>query len=259
MRVMKQKQRMDADTSGAAAGGSAILSGTLQLGVTPRSLAGAFGTVVALLLVLHCAVQTARFMTGDDRFYGLVYMFSVGSDGNIPTFYSAFALLFCSGLLALTGLLTSVSKKPMKTYWYVLALIFVFLATDEMLELHEKLIEPLRAALQTSGMFHYAWIIPYAIATGAIGGVYLKFLLSLPRRTGIGFVISGSIFIAGAVGLEMVGGVLFESVGGKSPGYVVAQTIEEALEMIGIVMFIYFIADYIVNEFSTASISLVGD
>jgi hypothetical protein len=45
-------------------------------------------------------------------------MFSVGADGNIPTYYSAFALLFCSGLLASTGYLIRKADQPTMFYWF---------------------------------------------------------------------------------------------------------------------------------------------
>jgi len=256
MSGVKQKQKMDSETSGAAAGGSAGAPAPLNFALTPRSLAGAFAIVVVCLLIAHLGVQTARFVTGDERLYGLTYMFGLGAEMNIPTFYSAFALLFCSGLLAFTGFLTVRTGKPMAVYWFGLALIFMFLASDEMLVLHEKLIDPVRRSLHTSGVFYYAWIIPYALITGAIGGVYVKFLLSLPRRTGIGIVIAGGTFVAGAIGFEMLGGLLYESMGSDNLSYLAAQTAEEALEMIGIVIFIYVIADYVATEFNRASISL---
>ena len=228
---------------------------SLDIEVTPFGLARTFGFTVTLLLIAHILVQTVRFTTGDERVFGLVYMFSVGADGNIPTFYSALALMFASMMLAFTGSLVHKARQPMSLYWFGLCMIFSFLAADEMLELHEKLIEPVRTALNTSGLFYYAWIIPYAAGAFVIGLVYLRFLLALPRRTGIGFIIAGGTFIAGAIGIEMLGGVIFEMVGGKDPLYVAAQTVEEALEMFGIVIFIYVIADYIANHFGSVSIS----
>lgn len=227
----------------------------LDIEVTPFGLARTFGFTVALLLIAHILVQTVRFTTGDERVFGLVYMFSVGADGNIPTFYSALALMFSSMMLAYTGSLIHKARQPMSLYWFGLCMIFAFLAADEMLELHEKLIEPVRNALNTSGVFYYAWVIPYAAGVLAIGLVYLRFLLALPRRTALGFILAGGIFVTGAIGIEMLGGVIFEMVGGKDPIYVAAQTVEEALEMFGIVIFIYVIADYIAGHFGSVSIS----
>ena len=136
------------------------------------------------------------------------------------------------------------------------SVIFLFMSVDEMLELHERLIEPLRGALETSGAFYYAWVIPYGMAVGVIGAIYLKFLLHLPRRTAIGFIVSGAVFVTGAIGFEMLSGVIFEQNGSKDAYYVFVQTIEEMLEMVGIAMFIYAITDYIAGEFGSVTVSL---
>jgi len=228
----------------------------MQVKLTPRSITAAFGLTVALLLLAHTIIQMCRFFFDDDRFYGLVFMFSVGADGNIPTYYSAFALLFSSGLLAFTGYLIRKTGRPMMLYWFALSVIFLFMSIDEMLELHERLIEPLRSMLGTSGAFYYAWVIPYGMVVGAIGGVYIKFLLHLPRRTAIGFMVSGIVFVTGAIGFEMLGGMIFEQTGGTDAYYVFVQTIEEMLEMVGIAIFIYAITDYIASEFDSVTVTL---
>ena len=228
----------------------------MQVNLTPRSITTAFGLTVALLLLAHTIIQTCRFVFDDDRFYGLVFMFSVGSDGNIPTYYSAFALLFSSGLLAFTGYLIRKAGRPMVLYWFGLSVVFLFMSADEMLELHERLIEPLRTTLGTSGAFYYAWVIPYGIAVLTIGAIYLRFLLHLPRRTAIGFIVAGAVFVTGAIGFEMLGGVIYEQSGSNNTYYVFVQTIEEMLEMVGIAIFIYAITDYIAGEFDSVTVSL---
>ena len=228
----------------------------MRVNLTPKSITTAFGSTVAFLLLAHIIFQACRFGLGDDRFFGLVFMFSVGADGNIPTYYSAFALLFCSGLLAFTGYLTRTTDQPAVSYWAGLAVIFLFLSADEMLMLHERLMEPVRGLLDTSGAFHYAWVIPYGIAVLVIGTAYIRFVLNLPRRTMIGFIVAGTIFVTGALGFEMLGGIIFEQRGDQNILYILVQTIEEALEMIGIVIFIYAITDYIVGEFGSVTVNL---
>ena len=130
--IMKHEVSVGAETAGGGALDSTMTVHHVRFKVTPKSLATGFSAAVSLLLVAHIFVQAGRFATGDDRLFGLVYMFSVGADGNIPTFYSAFALLFCSGLLAFTAALVRKSGQPLFYYWSGLSLIFAFLAVDEM-------------------------------------------------------------------------------------------------------------------------------
>jgi hypothetical protein len=63
-------------------------------------------------------------------------------------------------------------------------------------------------------------------------------------------VIAGTIYVVGAIGVEMLTGLYFESHGGGNPGYVALQTVEETLEMSGIVIFIFALADYLDHQFN---------
>ncbi len=231
----------------------------MDLIVTPKRLARLFGYAVCCLVVAHLLVQTVRFASGNERLFGLVPLFSVGSDRNLPTFYSALALLASAGLLWLIGVASRQCPALRPSYWYGLALVFVFLSIDEMLMLHEKMIEPLRSRLGTSGIFHYAWIIPYGAACLVLVAVYSRFLLQLPRRTSLLFIASGTVFVTGAIGFEMLGGLHFEKYGGKTIVYVALQTVEETLEMVGIVMFLYALADYLEAHLGGIHVRLVGD
>ena len=73
----------------------------------------------------------------------------------------------------------------------------------------------------------------------------VRFLLSLPRKTATIFVASGLTFISGAIGLEMLGGMLAESQGIENLAYLSTSFFEELLEMLGIIGFIYGLLQYI--------------
>ncbi len=213
---------------------------------------------VALLVFGHSVIQGVRFATGDDFLLGLVPLTSIGSDGNVPTYYSALAILLCTGLLAAIGEGVRRAGERDAGYWYGLAAIFAFLSVDEMLALHEHLIEPVRNMLETSGAFFYAWIIPYGIGVLLIGAIYLRFLLRLPSRTMWLFIVAGALFVGGAIGIEMLGGIQAESAGKDNVTYVVLQTIEESMEMAGIVVFVYALADFIQQRFGSLSLRIVA-
>jgi hypothetical protein len=204
-----------------------------------------FGTIVLGLVLAHIACQSVRLATGDSYLMGLVPLFNVGTERNLPTFYSSFAMLFSAGLLGLIAFAVRGGARSTMFYWMGLAAVFVLLSLDEMLVLHEKLIEPVRAALDTSGVFHYAWVIPYGIFVLLFAALYVRFLARLPRRTATLFVVAGGMFVAGAVGVEMIGGHWFVTHGRENVMYVVLQTLEETLEMTGIVVFIYALTEYL--------------
>jgi len=92
--------------------------------------------------------------------HGLILLFDLNQERNIPTLYSSIALVFASILLLWISIMHKNLKSPYKA-WFVLSLIFLFLAIDETASIHERLTTPIRDALNTSGFLYDAWIIPY--------------------------------------------------------------------------------------------------
>jgi len=228
----------------------------MPLTLTPKRLLITFSAMAGSLIAMHCLVQIVRFSTGNERVYGLVYAFSLGADGNIPTYYSSLALLFCSLLLLFIAVVRHDAQKIRPGYWFGLAAIFLFLSIDEMLMVHEKLIEPMKALLNVSGIFNYAWVIPYGFGLLAFSAIYFRFLFRLPARTAIFFAIAGTIFVSGAIGLEMIGGWSKELHGTASITYVLIQSVEEIFEIVGIIIFIFALSDYIAEHVKDTSLTI---
>lgn len=221
----------------------------MEIKITPKRLTLIFGSIVAALVTAHVVTQAIRFVSGDNRLFGFVGLFSIGSDGNLPTYYSSFAILFCAILLTIIARASGNERDASAGYWYGMAVVFLFLALDEMLMLHERAIVPLRETLDASGLLYYTWVVPYAIGTLIFAAIYAPFLLRLRRRTRLLFVSAGAIFVFGAIGFEMLGGLHYESHGGRNPVYIAIQTIEETLEMTGILIFIFALAEYLDHKF----------
>jgi hypothetical protein len=217
--------------------------------LAPRRIVQVLAALVTLLVVASVIVQTVRFATGDDRLYGLVFMFSLGAENNPAAYYSTLALFFTAALLAVIGRASAEDSAIAPGYWLALAAVFVFLSADEMLGFHERLIEPVRSGLNLTGSFYYAWVIPYGAALLIFAAFYVRFLIVLPRRTAMSFVLAGALFVSGAIGLEMVGGSLASGLGTQNAGYVAVQTLEEMLEMVGILIFIHALLEYADQQF----------
>ena len=104
--------------------------------------------------------------------------------------------------------------------------------------IHEALIEPIREEFDTGGFLYLAWIIPYAVVTLLIAIIMLPWLRTLEPSLRWGFILAGAIFVLGGIGLEAIGGAVLESGGDdlQSTGFTVTTTIEEALEMAGVII-----------------------
>ena len=232
-----------------------------QLKIHPRETALLFLEFVIMLTVLHCIAQTVLFYTGNQELRWITGYVDLDIEKNIPSLYSGFAL-FVSSLLFLC--ISSLEEKQGKKrrYWLGLAAVFLFLSLDESFVLHERLStyteEYIKSTgiIKASGLLYFPWIIPYSILMIILGLLYFRFILSLPRKTTVLLILSAIIFFTGAVGFDMLGGREAELHSYYTLTYIVLFTIEEFLEMIGVVLLIYTLLDYIEQQFGHLCFSL---
>jgi hypothetical protein len=230
----------------------------MDISLKPKKVTLFLSLIVGFLTLANIIVQVLWLHFGHDHIYGLFPLFNVRGEGNLPSTYSSLSLLFCSALLAI---ITSAKKKdgdPYTPYWFGLAVIFLFLSIDEAAAVHELLIRPIRSALNTSGLLFFAWVIPYGILLFLFVILYLRFLAGLPARMRWLFITAGLVFVSGAIGFEIFGAPLAEAGLRGSLSYAVLISIEELLEMVGIVIFIYALTSYIDSEFKEVLIKITS-
>jgi hypothetical protein len=200
--------------------------------------------LMATVLLLHLMVVATDFaevnLPGKWRFY-------LDQEGNLPSLFSTGLLFLAAVLLALIGRFKRAEKDPFARHWLVLASIFLALGADEALGFHEVLIDPLRQTFNLTGLLRFSWVLVGIPLVAALAFLYLPFLRSLPRRTCFAFTASGIVYVTGALGFEMIGGAFYDDfVLGKSTGaYQTVMTIEETLEMAGIVLFVRALLQYL--------------
>jgi hypothetical protein len=230
----------DAEAHG---GGSSF---DLSIRVSPGKLALFLGLAAAFFTLLSFAGRFLRPIVGD-----VVSLFGVGNDLSVPSWYSSIVLLFAAVLVAVIALAKIRHRGDYAFRWGVLSVVFLYLSSDEMLRLHESmsgaLLQPALAALgyEPSGIFRYPWILVYAPLTLVFVLAYFKFWLDLPSKIRILFFVAGALFVGGAVGAEMVNGLLHDSYGQGGVLYAAMTHLEEFLEMLGIVIFVYALLSYI--------------
>ncbi|MEG4491040.1 hypothetical protein [Microcoleus sp. D3_18_C4] len=225
------------------------------ISVSPKRVAFSLSIWVLFFAVAGCIVQVLRY--GFNYQERWISLFNLDREINYPSWYSSFTLLFCAILL---GIIASAKKKQGDRYfghWKALALMFVFFSLDEILSLHEILIiNDLRKALNLGGIFYFIWVIPGAIFVGVTALAYLKFLRHLPRKTRDFFLLAGSIYVGGALGMEMVTGYYADAVTKRNLIYGLMVCVEEILEMVGVIVFIYALLSYIGSHLETIDLRL---
>jgi len=210
--------------------------------VTPRGAARFLVIVVLSLTALSLIGQAAKHFLPDfvlrDRF---AETFDVDQEGNIPTLYSALAILGCAYLLWVIARVEREIGGRFTWHWRLMAVIFVGLAADEYLAIHEE-INP-RLNLSDFTQFSAAAIMVVFVLGFAV--VFFPLLLQLPPPVRGLFSLAGATFLSGAVVMETVGGHYVTVWGHDSMKYVLCTTVEELLEMMGIVLFIYTLLRYL--------------
>ncbi len=218
------------------------------LTLTPAGALKMLGGIVAVLIIASSLGQVARFTLETGRRHGIVHLFYVGGEANIPTWYSATALFMCAVLLALVASVKWRERDRYRHHWSILTAAFVYLSCDEAAQLHESGIEWLRAMLSNTGMDRIRWVVPATLVVVIFSAAYLRFLSSLPRRTARYFIMAGMLYVGGAIGLESLVIWLDLRYGGRSPGHIALTSLEELSEMAGVVLLIYALLHYLATE-----------
>lgn len=223
----------------------------MNIKINPKYVLRTLLIVIGILALANIGVNFIRFnfvLDGgewSDNKYALrlINLFDMDTEGNVPSYYSSLALLFSSILLYFITLYNK--KSGSKIFpWALLSSVFLYLALDEILELHEHLVRITESFLNLSGYGTSYWIIPFGIMGVILFIVLFKFLKELPKKTLRQFIVAGFVFILGAVGVEILGGIHEEINGRQNVTYVSLYTVEETLEMVGIALFIYALTTY---------------
>ncbi|HWR51491.1 MAG TPA: hypothetical protein VN428_10310 [Bryobacteraceae bacterium] len=192
--------------------------------------------VLALLTVASFTAGIMRHVFGIDTAAGLIRQFNFDDEANLPTFFSALCLGACSAAMFLASAVSRRSGDGLAARWNILGIIFAAMTVDEIAQLHETLMQLIWKVYRPGGMFHYVWVIPGMIFVVVVAAAYLKFLFRLPRATRNGLMVAGAIYVAGALGMELVSGAYVEAHPAPDLTRFVLNTIEEALEVVGLIL-----------------------
>lgn len=216
-----------------------------------------FGILVAMQLLI-----VLEFVNGIRPSQALFTKFYFDREANFPAFFSALILLFSSILLAVIASLKRQDHDKFWRQWQGLSFVFLFLALDESVSLHELLIEPLHNMFHLEGYLRFSWVLVGGLFAVVFAVAYLRFLFSLSPRMRLRFILAGAIFVLGAVVFEMLGGNYFTdgnpdpTTDNQTPTYLILMTLEETLEMSGILLFISTLFAYIKQHYNKLTISV---
>lgn len=202
--------------------------------------------IVILLHTISTLGRGIEYFLGIEETTPLVHLFHVADEANITSWYSAVLLLMSAFLLGVIAAVKHQQKSPYARHWTFLGLIFLYLSMDEASRIHELVGFWLHDLLGTSGIFYYAWVIAVIPILLVLLVLFFNFLKDLPPRFRLLFIVSGVVFVFGALGMEMIGSIFRGTTFGIQKLFeAVSITFEEFLENAGIVIFIYALLAYL--------------
>jgi hypothetical protein len=211
--------------------------------IQPKRVFNMLLSIVVVLFSAHLLLLWLREAHGMEL-RALTLLLDLDHEGNIPTLFSVL-LFVIAGLQLLAMYRLDRVAGSGRWQWRLLAWVCFFFALDEGSQIHEKCIEAVHRLM--GGIPHalltYAWVVPYGIATALLIFLIGPFLLRLPKRTLTVIVIAGTMYISGALITEMLEGAATVDGGETSTFYLLLNTMEETLEMVGLVIFNYALLD----------------
>lgn len=218
---------------------------SLPVGRLARWLAG----LIVLLSVMSLIGQLiSEFVIVENEYVDTVtHWFDVNAEASIPTWYAAITLFAVGAMLGVIAIAARRRGRPFVLQWTLLAFGFAALSLEEVIGVHSQATKVLRRAMDaTEGPLPLIGLgllglVALAVAVALFG----RWFRALPRRWRTWFAIGGLAYLAGVLGSDAIGDYLASTFGGGSLLYILVLTIEEALEMTGVLIFIVLFLEYI--------------
>ena len=133
-----------------------------SIALRPGKIASVLGATGVLLVLANLAGLLLKYPLGYPSAYGLIRLFDLGAEQNIPSFFSAFQLLAASLLLWLIARTRQQAGDPFSRRWAILSATFLFMAVDEASSIHELFMRPTEELIgnRATGLFYFAWVVP---------------------------------------------------------------------------------------------------
>jgi hypothetical protein len=199
-----------------------MLDSQFQLNVAVRPYCILLLLISLSFVLLHTLLFSYHYYVNELPFL-VRQLFDLDEENNLPTWWSSFLLLNVAFFVLVSALTKHDKFRP---YWFAIAIGFLVLAIDEVAGLHETF----NATIVPS------WALYGGVLVAVIALIFIPFLRSLDGRLALSFVLSGVVFVTGAIVVE----ILSEGIDTDSLAYSFAVALEEGLEMLGALMFLYF-------------------
>ena len=233
-----------------------------------------FWTLSILAVVFALAGFAAEIFVSHDESdlawpFARQFMFS--EEGNFINWYQSVTLLGCGLLAGIVGLARKAAGGSYAAHWFVMAAAMAFVGMDEAAQIHELTVSAFintvaaapgaaqaRAGAQPEDSTHGAkWMFVYLPIGLILAGAYARFFLALPGRTKWGMAIAATMYVGGAIGMEM----LYEKVAAhndETPLAFALDAASELCEMLGVAVFAGTLVALLARERESLGVTFGG-
>jgi hypothetical protein len=213
--------------------------------------------VATAIVVGLGALHTFLVISGYAEVGGPLEIIDLDAEKNLPAWYAS-ALYLCSGLLlVLTGRL---EQAQVRFFWLCLAALMVFMSLDETAGLHEQSRHVADYLGVPDTLFVHSYYQWFAFALPAVVVVVvfsIPMLRTVDRRMAVLCCLSGGLVVLGALGVEILGGLVEEvERRAETPWYRLTVIVEEGLEFSGISLFLTAILGHLARRHSHLDLRL---
>lgn len=202
--------------------------------------------ITTVLFIAHIALKYISVVTYNEQhgfFFELSNRFDFNDENSVPQWFTQFVFLGI-GVAGFTARFLT-SKKQEKRFWMVIGLLGVLLSVDDVATLHEFILQSIHNVFfidSAPTFLRNAWLLLLPFILIGFGWMCVSMFKLLPRRTTILCVMSGMVFIFGAV--------VVDSIVNKYPlrsfeGQGLLGGLEGGLQLLGSSLFLYALIAFI--------------
>ncbi len=190
--------------------------------------------VVAVgLVVISAALNGLEEIFGTtkgDALSEVVRRFNVVEEQTAQAWFSVLLLAAAAVLTFIHAQRSSRLGSRWSSRWRIIAVAFLWVSYDEAASVHELLND----ADAEAGLMRYAWVFVAIPVVVALAAWIMPAVWALERRVRDLVIASGVVFVAGAVGAEILSGFVF----GTNLLWGAISHVEEFLEMAGVILYL---------------------
>ncbi|MFN8414260.1 MAG: hypothetical protein U0Z26_17905 [Anaerolineales bacterium] len=211
--------------------------------------------IISLVVILLSFFGQREFQTGNpvSKFFLEMYKaeFYINKGENVSTYWNMFLLIIMSALATAIAVVKQATKAAYRSEWWILSVLFLFFAIDELSTIHQRLIKLLIEMPTMLDWQNYKWLYVVAgILVIALLVFLVRFYIHLDNKNKVLFPISLVLYIFGEYRGLLFGGFYAELHNPQHPMYLLITHAEEFIEYTGIILMIYMLFGYFSTHIS---------